>query len=288
MTCTYCGTRNGDGEHRCKLCGRKPGDTLTGEFTLIRTDGALATQLQPVLRAHEIPSVQRKQSPLARPVQTSFFTEKPASKVIPIRDSVQPPAKPRAARAASSGKSAPRRASRVVEGQGSLDFLPSQPAKPRTLGTAVDAVIYCEAPVATPLHRAVAATLDASMVLIAYGMFLLVFGLMGGQFALNKTNLIVFAGALGLVALSYGLVWTIAGTETAGMYWTHLRLTTFEGFPPEPRRRVLRFLGFCLSACTVLGLLWSLVDEESLAWQDHISGTFPTPREVESQVFRRG
>jgi hypothetical protein len=36
-------------------------------------------------------------------------------------------------------------------------------------------------------------------------------------------------------------------------------------------------LGSCLSVCSVVGLLWSLVDEESLAWQDHISGTFPTP-----------
>ena len=26
-----------------------------------------------------------------------------------------------------------------------------------------------------------------------------------------------------------------------------------------------------------LGLLWALVDEESLTWQDHISHTFPTP-----------
>jgi hypothetical protein len=35
-------------------------------------------------------------------------------------------------------------------------------------------------------------------------------------------------------------------------------------------------LGSCLSVCTAVGLLWLLVDEESLAWQDHISGTFPT------------
>ena len=34
-------------------------------------------------------------------------------------------------------------------------------------------MINCEAPVATLLHRAVAAALDASMVLIAYGLFLL-------------------------------------------------------------------------------------------------------------------
>jgi uncharacterized RDD family membrane protein YckC len=291
MTCSYCGTRNGEGEHRCRLCGRKPGDTLTGEFTLVRTDGALATQLQPNIRARAAQPAQPPQPKrppnFSRAVQTSFFQEKSAPKVVPIRHPAPAPAKPRTARPATAGKSAQRRVSRVPEGQGKLDFLPSQPVKPRTLATTVEAMINCEAPVATLLHRAVAAALDASMVLIAYGLFLLTYGLLGGQFEWNKTNLIVFGAALGLIALSYGLVWTIAGAETAGMYWTHLRLTTFDGFPPEPKQRVLRFMGSCLSLCTLVGLLWSLVDEECLTWQDHISCTFPTPREGESQVFRR-
>jgi len=34
------------------------------------------------------------------------------------------------------------------------------------------------------------------------------------------------------------------------------------------------------------GLLWSLADEESLAWHDHISRTFPTPRDSRTLVFR--
>jgi hypothetical protein len=37
----------------------------------------------------------------------------------------------------------------------------------------------------------------------------------------------------------------------------------------------------------MLGLLWSLADEESLAWQDHISRTFPTPTAADTLVFRR-
>src|SRR4051794_20954709 len=50
MTCRYCGTRNGDGEHRCARCGRKPEDTLT-EFAAPFVHGALATQLQPRVQA---------------------------------------------------------------------------------------------------------------------------------------------------------------------------------------------------------------------------------------------
>jgi uncharacterized RDD family membrane protein YckC len=168
-----------------------------------------------------------------------------------------------------------------------LEFLPATADQPRTLGTTVEAVIICEAPVATPIHRAIAAVLDWAMVFLGYGLFLLAYSLAGGQFVMGKSNLIIFAATLSLVAFTYGLFWAIAGTETAGMRWVGLRLSTFEGFPPEPQQRLLRFAGSCLSLGTVVGLLWSLADEESLGWQDHISRTFPTPRLSESQIFCR-
>jgi hypothetical protein len=72
------------------------------------------------------------------------------------------------------------------------------------------------------------------------------------------------------------------------MHCTRLRLTNFDGFPAEPGQRALRFLGTCLSMATCgAGLLWALVDEESLTWQDHISKTFPTFREPETSFVRR-
>jgi uncharacterized RDD family membrane protein YckC len=290
MTCSYCGTRNGEGEHRCRRCGRRPDDTLTGDFSFVGTDGALAAQLQPVEKI-EAPAQKPAPRVLAggrsagappvRPVQTSLFPDK-AGKVVAIADYAAPSPRPRTA-----ARPAVRRSRPVPEEQGQLPFLPPQTAKPRTLSTTVDSVIYCEAPVATTLHRLVAAGLDWSMVLIAYGVLLSVFHALGGQFALNKTNAMVFGGMLLLTGFAYGMVWTVAGSETAGMHWMKLRLTTFEGFPPEPRQRVLRFFGSCLSACTVLGLLWSLADEESLTWQDHISRTFPTPVALDQQIFRR-
>lgn len=283
MTCSYCGSRNNVGEHRCQRCGRRPSDTLNNGY---RTDGALAAKLHPVVHyeaAEAAPSAPPKN--LSRAVQRSLFQERPTSNVIPF-DSFAP-APPAKAKPKTAPRTTHRKVSKVVEGQGSLDFLPPAPAKPRTLGTTVDSVIYCEAPVATTLHRAVAAALDWSMVLIAWGLFLATYFLCGGEFVADKLNLMIFGGALPLIALTYGLFWTIANCETAGMRWAHLRLTTFDGFRPDARQRFARFAGSCLSLCTVVGLLWSLADEESLAWQDHISGTFPTPRALDSQVFRR-
>jgi uncharacterized RDD family membrane protein YckC len=226
---------------------------------------------------------------LSRAVQRPLFPEKPASNVIPFDAYIAPPVEPRPRKAdpGKSPKPSPRRAPRVSEAQGSLDFLPALPAQPRTLGTTVEAVIYCEAPVATLLHRAIAAALDWSMVLIGYGLFLLAYFATGGNFVPNKSSLMVFAGGLLLIAFTYGVFWMVAGAETAGMRWAGLRLTTFDGFTPEPHHRVLRFAGSCLSFCTVVGLLWSFADEESLTWQDHISGTFPTPRGSVSKVLQQ-
>ena len=298
MTCSYCGSRNAEGEHRCRRCGRRPGDTLTGEFAVPRMTGATAPQLQPKAQSGlaEQPAISQpaRAAGHAIPVQGSLFPVRSQSNVIPFEAYAPPkPApRPKPAAAAHSDAKTPakppaRRAPRTPEGQQRLDFLPPAPAKPRTLGTTVEAVIYCEAPVATPLHRAVAGALDWSMVLIGYGLFLATFFLMGGAISLNKLNLMIFGGALLLVGFLYGWIFAIAGSETPGMHWTHLRLTTFDGFRPELRQRLLRFAGSCLSLCTVVGLLWSLADEESLTWQDHISRTFPTPRELESQVFHR-
>ncbi len=288
MTCNHCGSRNVEGAHRCHKCGRTPDDTLSAEFSPYRTDGALAAQPMPAPREAAPPPVQLHVAPnYPRAMQGWLFHERPASNVIPIQSSrASAPAKGEMPAGPAPNLTA-RRAARPPEGQGKLDFLPGQQARPRTLRTTVEAVIYCEDTVATTLHRAVAAALDWSMVLIGYGLFLLVFRLCGGDFVLNKTNLVMFGGALVVVALTYGLVWALANTETAGMHWTHLRLTTFDGFPPDRKQRLLRFAGASLSLCTLVGLLWSLADEESLTWQDHISGTFPTPRALESQVFRR-
>jgi uncharacterized RDD family membrane protein YckC len=57
-----------------------------------------------------------------------------------------------------------------------------------------------------------------------------------------------------------------------------LRLLNFDGRPPTREQRMLRLGASFLSVLSAgLGLLWALVDEESLTWHDHISQTFPTP-----------
>jgi uncharacterized RDD family membrane protein YckC len=291
MTCGYCGTRNSDGEHRCTRCGRRPDDTLIGSYARPAVTGALATQLQPAPRMRIVERAQPDQPPrqapnLSQAVQASLFQ---MSNVIamPPRAETKPRVRAEAPGRPPSQRPQAKRAKPVPEGQGTLDFLPPAPAKPRQLSTSVDAMIHCEAPVATPLHRAVASALDWSMVTLGYGLFLLAFYLLGGRFDLTRSNVMVFAAMFPIIGFTYGLLFAWTCSETPGMRWAQLRLTTFEGFPPDRWQRLARFGASCLSRCTLLGSLWSLADEESLAWHDHISRTFPTLRDSRTLVFRQ-
>lgn len=286
MTCSYCGSRNDELENRCRRCGRKPEDTLSGQFMVHRTQGALATKLRPTLVVDEAPTTRTPD--LAGAVQGSLFMPNVIAMPNPNRGA------PRSTRSRTTPPTANpasrppiRRTRPPAEGQGEFEFVSPVQVKTKTLATTVDAVIYCEAPVATPIHRALAAAIDLTMILIGYGLFLLTFVLCGGEIIINRPNLVIFGCALGLIAATYGIFWAIAGTDSAGMRWTHLRLITFEGFTPDRWQRVGRLAGTCLSLFSVLGILWSLADEEGLGWQDHISRTFPTAHELESRVFRR-
>src|SRR5882724_274076 len=192
MTCTYCGSRYNHDETRCHRCGRKPGDTLSSVYPSPITSGNLATQL------HSAPQPAIADPPtrppdLARAVQVPLFRERATSNVIPIATYAPPRPRPAPPKAV---KPSARRTRRVSDNQEKLDFLPLAPATSKKLSTTVEAVIYCDAPVAHPLHRAIAAALDWSMVLIGIGIFFLAFRLLGGAIVLSKANLPVFGGVV--------------------------------------------------------------------------------------------
>jgi len=217
--------------------------------------------------APEVAPPQRTQVPR----QTRLFTDPETGRVLQFPSTAKPhESKPRQRRHASP----------PVDGQSFLDFFPPAPHAPRTLKTSVEAVIYCDAPVATPTHRVVASALDFSIVVMAFGVFLLTFYLCGGEFGKLDVGMgIGFGGAFLAITLFYGLLWVLTGSETAGERWTGLRLINFDGSPIDRRERAIRFAGACLSFLSAgLGVLWSLADEESLTWHDHMSKTFPTIR----------
>jgi uncharacterized RDD family membrane protein YckC len=175
------------------------------------------------------------------------------------------------ARRSSTGQHAVRKSTAQNAAQQSLVFddLSAQESVP---------LIYCDATVADPMHRAAAAFLDASMILASLGVFLATFELCGGHVVLTSTTVPLYAGILGVLALFYKLLFCVCGSDTPGMVWTQLRLLNFDGHIPDRDERVQRMVGSFLSYTVGgLGMVWALVDEEKLAWHDHISKTFPTP-----------
>jgi uncharacterized RDD family membrane protein YckC len=306
MECRYCQAANADDDHRCRRCGRRlrMGPVYTGS-------SAAAPVLQynaaPVLHHDAAPVLQYSAAPVSQPeaVETSSSLRRPAhrteahrspepsaprrpityqpslftSRELPLvvqfetiaPGSVQPsPRKPQ--------PSAPRqRRRKVIPGQQSLEFTHPFTQSARS-SKAADGVIYCDAPVAIPAHRAMAAALDASMVVIALALFGIVFRLAGGTFLLNAKTAPLFMGVAAGVVIFYRLLWCLANGDTAGQQWTRLRLVNFDGQTPTRAQRFYRTAsGFLSVMAGGIGLLWGLVDEETLTWHDHISKTFPTP-----------
>lgn len=211
--------------------------------------------------------------------QPSLFREGVgAPKVIPIPTLA--PARPQAREAHSIRRvpsRPPVRPRRGVDAQQALEFADAEPVH-ASLNPNVD-LIYCEAPVALPGHRLLASAVDASMVLIGLGVFAILLSLfLGGDFLLNRQAAPFLIGVGVVIALFYRSLWYFGNGESPGMRFAGLRLVDFDGRRPNREQRGLRQAASLLSLFAAgLGLVWALVDEESLTWHDHISKTFPTP-----------
>ncbi len=169
------------------------------------------------------------------------------------------------------------KARRVHESQQALDF-----NAPR-LNTPVDSTIYCNAPVASPVHRVMASLMDASMILAATTLFAITFQYGAGGVDISGRSLAVLGAIGGVIGVFYHVLFAMLGDgRTPGMSWVQLELLTFDGRRPTREQRFRRlFAGLLSAAAASLGLMWALLDEEKLAWHDHISRVFPTPRERE-------
>jgi uncharacterized RDD family membrane protein YckC len=281
MHCLYCSHWNPEDEPRCQRCARRlqaaSARPAPENYPGAYSTAATAAAIQPSAPVFEKPASDVVSAAIAAPHWTQvprqkrLFPGEEGSKVLQFPSAPKPQEpKPRSR----------RQAAQQSDSQAFLDFLPPAPHAPRTLKTSVEAVIYCDAPVATPAHRAVGFALDFTMVVMAIAVFLLTFYFCGGEFAkIDLFMSLAFGGAFVSIAVFYGLLWVLTGSETAGQRWTGLRLINFDGSPIDRRERAIRFAAACLSLCSAgLGVLWSLADEESLTWHDHMSKTFPTIR----------
>jgi uncharacterized RDD family membrane protein YckC len=204
--------------------------------------------------------------------QPSLFSSRELPRVVPF-ETIAPGLVQHPPRKTQS--SAPRQRHRkVIPGQQSLEFNHAA-RSPKSM----DGVIYCDAPVAVPAHRAMAAAADASIIAIALALFFgIVLRVAGGTFVLSVKTAPLFLIMAAAVVVFYRVLWCLANGDSAGQRWARLRLVNFDGQRPTRTQRFYRLASGLLSLLAAgIGLLWSLVDEETLTWHDHISKTFPTP-----------
>ncbi len=268
MDCRFCGALNEEDDHRCTRCGRRlrasTARPAPDTYPVITSAAAPALANLYQMVAKETETVTEGSSDDSRrfSYQRALFSEMPR---------VMPTASVAVAEPPRSNRATRTRNRRTVEGQQSLSFQ-------SPLDTQVEAVIFCDAPVALPTHRMIASALDLSVILMGLAVFLVTFHLAGGEIVLTKQTIPFFCTIAAVFALFYHFLFCISGGDSPGMRWAQLRLVNFDGQPPDREQRVYRLIGSCLSILAAgLGLIWALVDEESLTWHDHMSNTFPSP-----------
>lgn len=287
--CPYCRTVNDATESRCARCGRRLNPTAARPMPSMYSGGssasgaatALAFEHEPLQQDAPQPSVA---PPLAQPApepseyQPSLFRETQSGpKIVPIpmmtpmrpaspldRESVRRNAARSAARPVRHTGDSSQQPLDLQEKQGQIQLRPEE-------------ALYCDARVAQPTHRAIAAAVDGALVLLGTTMFLALAFMGGVDFGIVGNLLVLPAAMTAVVAVLYRGLWCLVNRDTPGMRFAGLRLVDFDGRSPRRDRRIVRqFAGLLSLLSAGVGLVWALVDEESLTWHDHISKTFPT------------
>ncbi len=273
MKCGYCGSDNPSEDLRCHLCGRRLSNS--GPVLVPESHGSAAPKLE-ILEERLASEDLRSR----HPIQGRLFPVQEAKRVIPF-DSLSTDAA-RGIRTTQERNAKTRSKQRYQErtGYGDEDGQEQFPFPSETVETRrVEPVVYTNAPVAMPAHRAMAAAYDAAMILIGVGILLGIYAFAGGHFGLAKLDLGTYFGAALGVTLLYKLLWAIGDGDSPGMNAVQLRLLNFDGRRPSREVRLTRLLVSIVSFCSLgVGLAWCLFDEEKLTWHDHITKTFPSPK----------
>jgi uncharacterized RDD family membrane protein YckC len=132
-------------------------------------------------------------------------------------------------------------------------------------------------PVADVGDRRTAGLLDAGLLVISYGLFLLLFSSLGGKLSWGKVDALIYAATFFLFYAQYFALFTVFGGVTPGMLVRGLRVVAFDGTAPQHQQLLWRSFGYVASAAgLMLGFVWPLWDEDHLSWHDRISHTYLT------------
>jgi uncharacterized RDD family membrane protein YckC len=247
-------------------------DAAAGPFPAGAAATAPAIEAAPL----EGPSMDEPRPPSGPPRQVPLFDDRP--KIIPFetidRRKKTPRRPPAMRRPALRGEQA-----RKTGAQPPLDLRAAAPPERRA--------VNADARVAASALRLRAVLVDGVFVGAGLAGAATAFVLLGGSFDVPSKPF-PWIITIAAVALFYHLFWCVLGRETAGQRSAGLRVLTFDLQRPDSRQFTLRYLMLCCGMVALgLGPLWALVDEEGLAWHDHISKTFPAEFDPAPSSARR-
>jgi len=158
-----------------------------------------------------------------------------------------------------------------------LDPVPRR-AEPEPLAVPI------ELPLPPLRRRFVGGLIDAAVLLLAAGVFALIFSRAGGHLTPTPLNLAVLGFIIATLGISYFGAFTAITSTTPGLLWVGIEVRNMNGSHPTPRQAFWRAFGYLVSASALmLGFVWALVDSEGLTWHDRISDTFLTASDGGSQ-----
>ena len=244
------------------------------------SSGSLAAE--PRLNMAPFPKAQAAEGvpePVARraPYQPALFPTRDLGRVVPIESYKQRAAERRERAKEAESAAAHQRKSGPPESAIQTD-LPFSPTASNPAQRGISEARYSKAPVAIPVHRLMAAAIDFAMVTVVAGILAVAVDLGARDTPLPGQPLYWFGGLGVALAIAYKLFWAAIDSDSPGLRWSQLKLLHFDGRTPSRTERAERIAWSMMSILAGgLGLLWSVVDEESLSWHDHSSKTFLTP-----------
>jgi uncharacterized RDD family membrane protein YckC len=123
-------------------------------------------------------------------------------------------------------------------------------------------------------QRLVSGLVDAGIVFIATGLFVLTFMEAAEEMPQSRMTLVCMLAAGLIFWLLFQYLFLTFQRATPGMNMAQLELCTFAGAATCSMEQQRRALASTLSVCAIgLGFAWALVDEDRLGWHDRISGT---------------
>jgi uncharacterized RDD family membrane protein YckC len=129
--------------------------------------------------------------------------------------------------------------------------------------------------VAPMSQRVFAGLVDAMIVLVGAAGFVLIVLKAGVPMPPAKAGFLLAMAASSVFWAIYQYLFQVYAGITPGMQMARLRLITFDGGPARRHTRRGRSVAMVLSTLSLgLGLVWALLDEDTLCWHDRITRTY--------------